>query len=440
MPSFYSELCKIDPFKEGVRNETIDTCEQFLKQEKLSVDVQSIDTDKLLWEISQRDRDSIESLLCLRCRVSHPIQAQVKFLFNKYRSNIELREELNLHQMMICVLDDQGEKNLRVRQYQRGSVTSYIKKSFNWRNLSLIPKNEIKPFGAEVIYSFNPMLSKLDTWTAHLVKSNALLKSYFVNCGLLLQSNWSLIADSSSTRVKEAWKRSGMATMSLKEVETLHSSYLINYKEAKKLYKKKTGKIVGWKPDSDFLRNLQPPQKNLENLESINTAIRRYLNPMVIELTEQIEQNYSKINDLGYDDVNESGKKNLEILQETLNRTAHKLVSNKIQKDRKKWENDQTRVLAWQLYVDGLGQREIAKRCDRKQGWVSKLIQERSLAENIAQEAAVELIRFKEFECLRKDPQALDRTTQALISFLIFTEKEGEISLLKKIVKEVLSK
>ncbi len=431
-------MCRLEAFKEGVRKETIESCEQFLNENNLKVETKSIDIDKLLWERSRREADSTEPLLCLRCRVSHPIQDQVRFLFSRHRSNIELREELNLHQMMICVLDDQGEEFLRVRKDQGRVSTSYITKTFNWRNLSLIPKNEIKPFGAEVIYSFNPSLSKIDTWTSHLVKSNALLKSYFVNCGLLLQSPWSLIADSSPTRVKEAWNRCKLSGMSLSEVETFHRSYLINYKEAKKVYKQKTGKISGWKPDADFLRKLQPPQKDTKNLDLIDKAIRRYLNPKGIEFTEQAEQKVSRQNIYEYDDDEESKSKKSEILQNVLKQTAYKILSECIKKDREKWNNDPNREMAWKLYAEGLGQREIAQRCDHKQGWVSKLIQEKALVENIAQEVAVCLTRFTEFQRLRKDPKALDRTSQALTSFLISPAQEGELSLLKKIVKEVM--
>ena len=435
LPVLYSELCRLESFKEGVRHETIELCEQFLNQNNLQANRKSIEIDKLLWERIQKDQDSLEELLCLRCRVSHPIQDQVRFLFSKYRSNIELREELNLHQMMICVLDDQGEHFIRVPTDQGEAITSYITKKFNWKNLSLMPKNQIKPFGAEVIYSFNPLLSNIDTWTSHLVKSNALLKSYFVNCGLLLQSPWSLIADSSPTRVREAWNRCKLNAMTSTEVVKLHCSYLINYKKAKRVYKKKTGKITGWKPDKDFLSKLQPPQTDLKNLHLINKAIRRYLNPMVIEITEQNE--YRK-NVYSYVTDNELSNKQSEILQNVLDRTTHVFLSESVRKDRKKWEDDSNRELAWKLYSEGLGQREIAKRCDHKQGWVSKLIQEKFLAESIAQEAAIELIKFDEFKCLRKDPAALDRTTQVLTNFLISTEQEGELSLLKKTLKEVL--
>lgn len=440
MPSVYSELCRLDTFKEGVRNELIESCEYFLKQNNFQSDTQLTKVDKLLLERSQSEIEEIEPLMCLRCRVSHPILKEVTRLFFKFRSTPSLREELNLYQMMICVLDDQGENFLRFRKEQGGDSNKYITKNFNWSNLSLMPKNEIKPFGAEVIYTFNPSISKIETWISHLVKSNAFLKLYFVNCGLLLQSAWSLIADSSPTRVKVSWQRYGTGAMNLEEVEMLHHSYLVSYKEAKRSYKQKTGKIIGWKPDSNFLSKLQPPQQNLDNLELINKAIRLNLSPRFVEITEQTEQEYPSSNQLDYDDGNrEFNIKRFEILKNIIKRISHNFISETIKKNRPKWDKDPTRLLAWELYAEGLGQREIAKRCGHKQGWVSKLIQEKVLAANIAHEATLELITLDEFKRLKTDPNALDQTTQILVGFLISIEREGELSLLRKAVKEALN-
>ena len=62
-------------------------------------------------------------------------------------------------------------------------------------------------------------------------------------------------------------------------------------------------------------------------------------------------------------------------------------VANQIiKKDRTKWIKDPSRKNAWMLYGEGLSQREIASKCDHKQGWVSKLIPENKISEEIAQD------------------------------------------------------
>ena len=64
--------------------------------------------------------------------------------------------------------------------------------------------------------------------------------------------------------------------LKLKEVLTLHSSYINLYRKSKEEYKQKTGKISGWIPDQDFLNKLNPIQKDLSNLLLIDKAIRAY--------------------------------------------------------------------------------------------------------------------------------------------------------------------
>ena len=435
MPSPYSELCCIDSFKKGVGKKFFESCETFLKENNFEREIELKELDKELWLKSKNEKDSIESLLCLRCRVSKPIQEKVNALFFKYRS----KYELDLLSMMVCVLDDSGELFLRIPQSQKDETLQYTTKPFSWENISTIPRNEIRPFGAEVIFTFNPSLSKIDTWASHQVKSNAELKAYFRSYGLLLISPWALIADSSSFRVKEAWLRCGSGDLSTNEIETLHRSYKINYKEAKREYKNKTGKVLGWAPNSEFLSSLTPPQKDLKNLELIDTAIRNYLvgkktSDAFIEIEPVLDRDFIDEND------RDSKEKQIELIYDSLRRYGQLILKETIDKDRSKWDKDPSRKLAWDLYGKGLGQREIASRCNHKQGWVSKLIQEKSLAENIAQEATVGLVSFNEFQCLRKDPEAIDRTTELLSSFLISIRSEGDLSLFRQIINEVLNK
>ena len=60
------------------------------------------------------------------------------------------------------------------------------------------------------------------------------------------------------------------------EIVSLHKSYLVNYKKAKLIYKKKNGRISGWVPDQRFLNSLNPKQKKLDNLQNIAKSIRDF--------------------------------------------------------------------------------------------------------------------------------------------------------------------
>ena len=77
--------------------------------------------------------------------------------------------------------------------------------------------------------------------------------------------------------------------------------------------------------------------------------------------------------------------------------SGESIIKELIKQDKKKWDKDKGRKLAWELYSQGLSQREIATKCDHKQSWVSKLIPENKISERIAQDAAIILLRINEF-------------------------------------------
>ena len=105
-----------------------------------------------------------------------------------------------------------------------------------------------------------------------------------------------------------------------------------------------------------------------------------------------------------------------------------------------KWKENDDKRLAWELYSDGLSQREIAKRCNHKQGWVSKLIKEKIILERISLLAATQLKEYVEFESLKKDPDKIDDLIMELQDYLISKQSDSDVSILKSVLKEVLSK
>ena len=258
------------------------------------------------------------------------------------------------------------------------------------------------------------------------------------SCGILLISPWALIADSTPTRVKKAWERCGDGNFVIKDIESLHNSYLSQYKQAKELYKKSTGKNSGWVPDSSFLSSLKPPQKDRNGLLAIDKAIRQYL--AGTSFTRQFEEGEeSQIENPYRDNDEESNTELIKLIQQSLERSAKSIVKNVINADRAKWDKDPSRKKAWELYSQGLSQRDIASRCEHKQAWVSKLLSEKTLSEKIAQEAAVELIRRPEFQPVRKDPQGVDRMIEQLRNYLFSSEQEEKVPLLRQIIHEVLN-
>ena len=440
MSTEFENLYLIDSFKKVVKSKKIEECTRFLAKENLLFERNSKNIFSKVFHIT-KNQDSIESLLCLRCRVSDPIKNAISGLYKKHSSIYEI-DYLN---MMSYVLDDYGEKYLKTFDNKEDKRKE---KLFKWSNLIKVEKNKLRPFGARVLLEFNSDLSNIDTWTYHKVRSNSELKSYLESFGLNLKGTWSLISEQSSSRVRESWRLYGDGSMNINEIEALHKSYVVNYKRAKKDYKKRRKTIMGWYPDFEFLHSLSPKQESTQNLENIASAIRKF-----ISAAKGAPQNFRQIEGLrsdelfkskvyvenSLDEIN-SEEKLINLIQNSVRKASLEILRDVLKSDKIKWKENTNKRLAWELYSDGLSQREIAKRCNHKQGWVSKLIKEKIILERISLLAATELKEYVEFESLKKDPDKIDDLIMQLQNYLISKQSDSGISILKSILKEVLSK
>ncbi len=430
----YSDLYILDLNDQGVCKKKIKVASDFLQKQNHQDSEPSSALDRTLFEIARNQPESLEAFLCLRCRVSYPIVEKVKILFKKLCD----QNEIDLKEMLACVLDDTGESFIRVPKRAEDGSIQMLRMPFNWSALVKLSMNRIRPFGADVIYSFEPNLSSLPTWTKNKVQANQELKDYLKNSGILLISAWALIADSSVTRVKEACRFHYRGKLTLEEIEKLHGSYLLKYKEAKFNYRNSRGKNYGWIPDENFLASLDPPQTNIEELSNIDQALRQYLaGPYAAKAFKENEESQlpSPISEID----EEKDEDLIRVILQALRRSAIPIIENAIVVDRSKWGKGPSRKLAWELYSQGLSQREIALRCEHKQAWVSKLLSEKSLSTSIAQEAAVELIRRSEFLSIRKSPNGVDLMIDQLRNYLLSSEQEGGISMLREIIQIVLA-
>ena len=179
MSSPYSQLCILDVEKNGIGRKQFELSYDSLPKE-IELNEVSAEVDRDLLEISQIKKETSQALLLLRCRVSHPISEKVKRLFK----NFQEKYELDLKDMLSCVLDDSGEIFLRLPQRTNAGNIETLRKPFSWETLSELSRKEIRPFGAEVIYNFDPNLSNLSTWAKNKVQANSELKRYLRNQGL----------------------------------------------------------------------------------------------------------------------------------------------------------------------------------------------------------------------------------------------------------------
>ena len=127
-------------------------------------------------------------------------------------------------------------------------------------------------------------------------------------------------------------------------------------------------------------------------------------------------------------------------IESALKNCGKTIIKELIKKDKQKWVKDKSRELCWQLYGDGLSQRQIASRCEHTQAWVSKMLPEKKISESIAQEAAIVLLRIEDFSDLKKDPYGIDRLVDGLRNHLINSELDVKGSLLRELIKEEIRK
>ena len=430
----YCEISKIEASSLKVERKVLDIDNNLIEKFDLLNSQPTENIDKNLLLLAQKNPKDKDSLMALRGRVSHPISQKINLIYKQFKE----RYEIELSEMLIILLDDSGDKYLRVPKNTPDKKRSFIKKIFCWETIEYMQmKDNLKPFTAEIIAEFNSSLSNLTTWTKNKVQGSSELKSYLKKCGILLISPWALIADSSSKRITEAWERCGEGVFQTPYIKKLYESYIYEYKKAKAIYKAQTGKISGWHPDENFLKSLNPPQENKETLLLLDKALRKYLS--AIYTPHQFENNEESQIQSFEEDIDDDSKINLiSKIENTLRNCGEPIIKELISQDKKKWDKDKSRKLAWELYSQGLSQREIASKCEHKQAWVSKLLPEKKISESIAQESAIILLRINEFSSLKNDINGVERLVESLKNHLINSELNEKRPILKQLIKEAI--
>lgn len=391
--------------------------------------------DRLLLQLSQQ-RPEPAPLLCLRCRVSHGIEAWMRGLQRKFG--------LDLLALASYGLDDDGRLTIRI---SKGKTVPFV-----YAELASLPHGLLSPFSAEVLRSYKPELCGLPHWARLRIQGHSGLKAYLKEHGLLLISDWALLNDSSPRRVQESWQAFGQGPWPASDLLQLHKAYTDLYSEAKKSYRARTGKSSGWLPDAGFLEALAPdqaPSTTHEQLRALAKAIRVLVSGSWQRGAQLLERadgsdpieaiaDPASLADGSGDHDGDNPEQLRAWIDGALERATAPHVLAALKRDQPKWAKDPARRLAWELYGQGAGQREIAEQCNHQQGWVSKLLQEKALSAAIATAAAVELARLPVFADVARDPAGAERLVEALRNHLINPEQEGDVAPLRLAIRRLL--
>lgn len=407
----------------GIRGKDLPGAAAYLANEELQ-DVEPNRTvdDQLL--AASIKTDDAAPLLCLRCRISHPLEAWIRALHGKFKDSYDL----DLTAMASYGLDDSGSTTLLLTR-------DNTPKPFTYSELDQLPSGRVNPFSAEVLRTYDSERCGLPHWARQKIQCHKELKTYLKEEGLLMISDWALLADTSPTRIRESWQTCGDGVFPLEELLDLHQRYRALYREAMSAYRQRTGKGSGWLPELNFYQALKPDQtsyKTEEQLKALASAVRKLISGRwMITSTEAIENSLDGPDPASFatnnEPTDEPDRKGMrQQIDVALQRAITAYMPAEMDKEAKKFAKTPERQLAWQLYGEGMSQREIGPHCGHKQAWVSKLLDEKRRSIAIATAAALELKRTLVFSQLMTSVEGTERLLEALRNHLVEPERNKD--------------
>jgi hypothetical protein len=386
--------------------------------------------DSELLELTRNRADPLP-LLCLRCRISHALEAWIRATHGKHSK----QHGLDFLAIASYALDDDGSLTIRT-----GAATEV---PFVYAELASLPTGLISPFSAEILRTYDAALCGLPHWSKLKIQAHNGLKAYFKEHGLLLISDWALLRYSSGKRVCQACERHLRSSASVDSCVALHAGYQPSYDAALRAYKTRTGKASGWQPDLVFAEELDPernPFDTIELLKSIATAIRQYMTGSAVQRLDQMTEGGHELADpttLQEPDVAGHDPAELRtLIDAALQRAMDQHMPKVLAATGRKAEL--LRCL-WAGWAEGLTNRPLAERCGTTPGTVSKAMRPTEHATTIATAAAVELKRQPAFSSCGISVDAAERLVTALRNHLLVPEREEDIAPLRRWVQTHLS-
>ena len=421
----YSEL-RVLSQQGSISGKQCDACQRLVVALASDSTEPSRGLDRELLNLASTQQDPIP-LLALRCRVSHAFEGWLKNTYSRYGANYGL----SLSEMAGYALDDIGEMKIRIDQNNEAS--------FTLAQIQTMKKGLISPFSAEVIRSYDEHKCGLAHWARLKLQCHNDLKAYFRENGLLLISDWALLADSSAKRVRDSWDMFGTGALTSDKASTLVALYKPLYRDAMCIYRQRTGKSSGWQPDHAFLHSLCPTQSvvtTMEQLKSVSTAIRKlqsgsWQQGAAVD-SELIDQTAAP----EFDSDSDIDSADLHVMIDQALHRAMDLHMTPVMKAGGKHGN--LLLCLWAGWAEGLTNRPLAERCCTSCGTVSKKLRVSEHANNIAVSAAVELCRLPAFSTCAQSVASAERLVAGLRNHLLESEREGAVAPLRQWIQQYL--
>ena len=283
-------------------------------------------------------------------------------------------------------------------------------------------------------------------WARQKLHCNNELKAYFREHGLLLISDWALLADSSERRTRQAWELFGAGSMGTEQAVALSRAYRAHYPQAMAAHRQRSGRRSGWQPDGAFLEQLDPSlsaREVFERLQRLAACLRRLRSGQwqrgsgeaPEDREAELADPASLADPMEGDGLGWSSGELGPLIAAALQRAMDRLMPAVL---RAGGRDGALLQCLWQGYGEGLSNRPLAQRCGCAAGTVSKKLQLQQHAGAIATAAAVELKRHGAFAEVMGSVEGCERLVAALRNHLLEPEREGVAAPLRRWVQTFL--
>tara|TARA_B100001057_G_scaffold129325_1_gene128374 strand:+ start:2170 stop:3813 length:1644 start_codon:yes stop_codon:yes gene_type:complete len=276
--------------------------------------------DLYIRNLCSKDKENIDLILLLRCRVSHAIKGTI---YSMYRS-IRNKDNKTLNILFNEVLEDDGERLLTYSKsisfdkyfknqsdneesFGKNKNYKYVKKPFNLNLIEKlyeisyaaakdnpkIQKGRIYPFSASIILSYGSNKrsnASISTWTKYMVERNKGIKKITRPLGYRSMTDSALVANNSESQIIKAWQNYGKFELEyfnisleslnktkrekiiIEIVKDIYNLFIYHYRIEKDKYRETKKRDVGWLPDKLFWKKVSPKRSLLNtNIKSVKT-------------------------------------------------------------------------------------------------------------------------------------------------------------------------
>ncbi|GAB4383127.1 MAG: hypothetical protein Kow00121_44530 [Elainellaceae cyanobacterium] len=201
--------------------------------------------------------------LCLRCYISQEIEQECIRLERKFGD----RHGITRRDLFPFVLDDDGRQ-----PFGQSSAQSYIPLSF------------------EVLRTFDPNQSKLNSWTVRLLKSRRSLNGFLRECGVYLESDWSILNQTKREQLQRILADfHALTPAEIAKAQALLQAYHTVYRHDR-LLKRQQGTLKGKEkcapPTVDQLSRIGQYLREQAQWTLANEAIMNYLQAIATQIRQ----------------------------------------------------------------------------------------------------------------------------------------------------------